>query len=86
MTWGSNETLKLFLNVLHLLPLALKILFPQADLVITTAHGKDVAAQAPAGAPQNSVELKCLTGPLTWVGRIGCPDTNSFVLGGRGNV
>lgn len=88
MTWESNKNLNLFLflNVLDLLPLALEILFPQADLVVTTAHSKDVAAQAPADAPENGVELKCLTGPLAGVGCVRCPDTDSLVLRGRGDV
>jgi hypothetical protein len=40
------------LQVLHRLP--------QTDLVITSADGKNVAAETPANTPQNSVKLQCL--------------------------
>lgn len=76
----TNEKMKLLLDIFHLLPLALEILFPQADLVVTTAHSQDVAAQAPADAPKDGVELECLTRPLSGVGCIRCPDTDRFVL------
>lgn len=41
----------LLLDILDLLPLPLEVLLPQTDLVITTADGKDVAAETPANTP-----------------------------------
>lgn len=82
----SRRKSSLFLNVLNLLPLALDILLPQADLVVTAAHSKDVAAQAPADAPEDGVELECLARPLAGVGRIRSPNANGLILRSRGNV
>lgn len=76
----------LLLDILDLLPLPLEVLLPQTDLVITTTDGKDVATETPANAPQNSVELQCLAGPLTRVGSIRGPDANGLVLRGGGDV
>jgi hypothetical protein len=77
---------QLLLNVLDLLPLALQILLPQADLVVATADGKNVAAQTPADTPQNGVKFECLAGPLVGAGRVRGPDADGLVLRGRGNV
>lgn len=76
----------LLLDILDLLPLPLEVLLPQTDLVITTTDGKNVAAETPANAPQNSVELQCLAGPLARVGSIRGPNANGLVLRGGGDV
>ena len=77
---------ELLLDILHLLPLSLEVLLPQANLVIASAHSKDVPAGAPAHPPQNAVELELLASPLAGVGRIRGPDANGFILRGRGDV
>lgn len=77
---------QLLLDILDLLPLALQVLLPQADLVVTTADGKNVTAQTPANTPQNGIKLECLAGPLARVGSVGGPDADGLVLGGGGNV
>lgn len=77
---------QLLLDVLDLLPLPLQILLPQADLVVAAADGKNVAAQTPANAPQNGIELECLAGPLAGVGSVRGPDADGLVLRGRGDV
>lgn len=82
----TNEEHKLLLNVLHLLPLALKVLLPQADLVVTTADGEDVTAQTPAHAPEHAVKLECLASPLARVGCVGSPDADGLILRSRGDI
>lgn len=77
---------QLLLDILDFLPLALQVLLPQADLVVTTTDGKNVAAQTPASAPQNGVELECLASPLAGVGSVRGPDADGLVLRCRGNV
>lgn len=57
MIW--NE--KLFFDVFYFLPLALQVLFPQADLVVAAADGQYVPTQAPAHSPQHTIEFKSLT-------------------------
>lgn len=76
----------LFLDVLDLLPLAFQILLPQADLVVTTTDSKDIATEAPAGAPKDGIKFQRLAGPLAWIGCIRCPNANSLILRGRCNV
>ena len=60
-------TSSLLLNILYLLPLALEVFFPQADLVIAAAHRKNVSARAPADPPEDSIKLELLASPLTGV-------------------
>lgn len=76
----------LLLDVFHLLPLSLEVFLPQANLVVPSTHSKDVSARAPANPPQNRVELELLAGPLPGVRGVRRPDTNGFVLRGRGDV
>lgn len=77
-----NRTL--LFDILHLLPLSLEVLLPQANLVVSSTDGKNVSARAPANPPQDAVELELLAGPLAWVRCVGCPDTDGLVLrGGR---
>lgn len=59
-----TKILDLFVDVLHFLPLALEILFPQCHLIVTSAHSQDIAAQAPADAPQDRVEFEDGACPL----------------------
>lgn len=76
----------LLFNVLHLLPLALKVLFPQANLVVSSTDRKNVSTRAPADTPQHAVELELLAGPLAGVRGVRCPDPDGFVLRGRRDV
>lgn len=86
MTRDQKQFLTLFFNVLDLLPLALEVFLPQADLVVTATDSENVAAKAPADTPENGIKLECLAGPLTRVGSIGGPDANSLILRSRGDV
>lgn len=76
----------LLFDVLHLLPFALEVLLPQANLVVSSADRKNVTARAPANTPQHAVELELLAGPLAGVRGVGCPDANGLVLRGRRNI
>lgn len=63
-TSNTLHDLNLLVDVLHFLPVALEILLPQCHFIVTSAHGQDIAAQAPADAPQDGVEFEDGAGPL----------------------
>lgn len=44
-------------HVAHTLPTALQVLFPKRHLSVATAHGKDVAREAPRHTPNNIGKL-----------------------------
>lgn len=74
--------LVLLFNRLDALPLAAQILLPQRDLVVCAADGQNVAAQRPADAPNRSLKVEHLAGPLAAAGLIRGPDADRLVLGG----
>lgn len=80
----------LLLDGLDAVPSALEALLPQADSVVTTTDGQDVAAQTPADTPNNSIKLELCALPARRARRIGIclarPDAYSSVLRGRSNV
>lgn len=85
-TMSSTLCAHLLLNILHALPLPLQILLPQTDLVITPRHGEDIAAQAPANAPQDGIELEHGRFPDVGLGGRRDPDPDRLVLRGGGDV
>ena len=85
-TIAGYELKRLLLNILHLLPLSLEILLPQADFIVSSTHSEDVSARAPTDPPEHSIKFELLAGPLTRIRHIRGPDANSFILGGRRDV
>lgn len=73
-------------DILHLLPLSLEVLLPQADFVVPPTDSKNVSARTPAHPPQDAVELELLASPLAGVRRVGGPNTDGFVLRRRRDV
>lgn len=86
MKTNGRSDKNLLLNVLYLLPLSLQILFPQADLVVSSTDSKDVSTRAPANPPQDSVEFQLLAGPLAGIRCIRGPDPHSLILRRRGDI
>ena len=79
----------LLFDGLDTLPLALEVLLPQTDLVVSARHGQHVPAQAPAHAPQHSVKGQYGALPLLRLAarcRRRRPDAYRLVLRSRGNV
>lgn len=56
-----------FLDVLYLLPLSPQVLLPQANLVISATHSKNVSTRAPAHPPHNVIKFKYMACPLRMV-------------------
>lgn len=83
LVWGLDRS---FLDRLDALPAAGQLLLPQSDLIVTGADGQNVAAQAPARAPGDSVEVQGGLLPIACTRRISLArhrSTSSKIGGNR---